>query len=134
MAFIPHLNFDGNCAEAMQFYASIFHATETRVMLYSDVPEGERMPPSNRVVYSHIMVGENCLMGSDYPLGMQAKPQESVSVNHPVADVETGRKLFDALAEGGEVTMPFEATFFSAGFGMVRDRFGTKWMIGVSTT
>ncbi|WP_204113439.1 VOC family protein [Shimia biformata] len=131
MAFIPYLNFDGNCAEAMQFYADLFGATEVQILRFSDAPSTEGMPPSDRVMYSHIMLGEFCLMGSDYPPGMEARPQESVSVNHPVANVEGGQALFDRLAEGGQVTMPFAATFFSPGFGMVRDRFGTNWMIGV---
>ena len=133
MSFIPYLNFDGTCAEAMQFYADLFGATEVQIMRYTDAPESEGLPPSDRVMYAHIMQGDACLMASDWPPGMEAPPMASVSVNHPVADPETGQRLFDALAEGGTITMPFEKTFFSESFGMVTDRFGTSWMIGVLT-
>ena len=133
MSFIPYLNFDGQCAEAMEFYADLFGADEVQIMRYTDAPASEDLPKSDRVMYSHIMVGPFCLMGSDYPPDTEAPAQDSVSVNHPVSDVETGRRIFDALAEGGSVTMPYEPTFFSPCFGMVRDRFGTNWMVGVLT-
>ncbi|WP_299351581.1 VOC family protein [uncultured Shimia sp.] len=133
MAFIPYLNFDGNCAEAMQFYADLFGATDLQIMRYTDAPEGEDLPPSDRVMYSHIMLGDASLMASDHPPGMPAEDMAGVSVNHPVADKAEGQKLFDALAEGGTVMMPYETTFFSPAFGMVTDRFGTSWMIGVLT-
>ena len=131
MAFIPYLSFDGTCAEAMQFYADLFGATEVQILRYTDAPESEGLPPSDRVMYSHIMLGEACLMASDIMPGMQGPAMAAVSVNHPVTDKESGQKVFDALAEGGEVTMPFGETFFSPAFGMVKDRFGTSWMIGV---
>ena len=102
-------------------------------MRYTDAPESEGLPPSDRVMYSHIMLGDACLMASDHPPGMPGPDMASVSVNHPVADKEAGQKLFDALAEGGTVMMPYEETFFSPAFGMVTDRFGTSWMIGVLT-
>ena len=133
MSFIPYLNFDGTCAEAMQFYADLFGATEVQILRYTDAPESEGLPPSDRVMYSHIMLGDACLMASDSPPGMPAQPMTSVSVNHPVSDKAAGQKLFDALAEGGTVLMPYEQTFFSPAFGMVSDRFGTSWMIGVLT-
>jgi PhnB protein len=53
-------------------------------------------------------------------------------VNHAVPDIEAGQRIFDALAKGGEVTMPYGPVFFSKTFGMLRDRFGTNWMIGVA--
>ncbi len=131
MSFIPFLTFDGQAEEAMRFYAEVFGADDIQIMRFSDAPPSEGMEPSDRVMYSHIMVGEACVMAYDVPNGMPFTPQESVSVNHPMEDVDEARATFDKLAEGGEVTMPFEATFFSPGFGMCRDRFGTNWMIAV---
>ncbi|TCL08768.1 PhnB protein [Shimia isoporae] len=132
MTFNPYLNFDGQCAEALTFYADLFGATDLTLMPYKDAPDSEQLPASDRIMYGHIMLGEACLMASDFPPGMPAKPMESVSVNHPVPDAATGQKIFAALAEGGDVTMPYAPTFFSRAFGMVRDRFGTNWMIGVA--
>ena len=69
---------------------------------------------------------------SDVPpqFGGEAQAGVSVSVTRP--DVETARALFETLAEGGSVTMPFDRTFFAAGYGMCRDRFGTSWMVSVA--
>lgn len=50
-----------------------------------------------------------------------------------VKSTAEGRRIFDALAEGGQVTMPFGETFWSPGFGMVTDRFGTPWMVNTVT-
>ena len=130
MSFAPFLTFDGTAEAAMRFYAGLFGA-ELTLMRFSDAPPGEGMPPSDRVMYSHIMLGEACLMAADVPEGAPCPPQASVSVNHAAADVETGRALFARLAEGGTVTMPFGPTFWSPGFGICVDRFGTNWMIGV---
>ncbi len=131
MSFIPYLNFDGQCAEAIQFYAEVFGADEVQIMRFSDAPEEEGLPQSDRVMYSHIMIGDKCLMASDSPPGLTQPPQESVSVHYPVPDLATGQAVFEALAHQGTITMAFEPTFFAPGFGMVRDRFGTSWMIGV---
>ena len=49
-----------------------------------------------------------------------------------VADTAEGQRVFKALADGGQVAMPFEKTFWSEGFGMVTDRFGTPWMVNVA--
>jgi PhnB protein len=133
MSFIPFLTFDGTAEEALSFYADVFSATEVQIMRYSDAPAEEKLPPSNRVMYGHIMVGEHCLMAYDSMPGMEFVPQASVAVNHPVATAEEGQKIFDRLAEGGTVTMPYGKVFFAPAFGMVTDRFGTAWMVGVAT-
>lgn len=131
MSFIPFLTFDGQAEAAMNFYASVFGAGEVQILRFSDAPEGSPMPPSDRVMYSHIMVDQQCLMASDSMVGMEYAPQASVSVNHSVATPQEGQVVFEKLADGGTVTMPFGPVFFSPAFGMVRDRFGTNWMIGV---
>lgn len=133
MSFIPFLTFDGTAEKALNFYADIFGATEVQILRYSDAPQEEKLPPSGRVMYGHIMLGEHCLMAYDSMPGMEFTPQASVAVNHPVETAEEGQRIFDRLAEDGIVTMPYGPVFFSAAFGMLTDRFGTSWMIGVPT-
>jgi PhnB protein len=74
--------------------------------------------------------GSSVLMGSDAPPQHYVKPQ-GFGVSVHVKSADEGRRIFDALAEGGLVTMPFEKTFWSPGFGMLTDRFGTPWMVNV---
>ena len=67
-------------------------------------------------------------MGSDVPPEHYSAPQ-GFGVTVAVPTTAEAERIFKALAEGGRVTMPFEATFWSPGFGMVTDRFGTPWMV-----
>ncbi len=71
----------------------------------------------------------NILTGSDAPTGYYSKPQGTyVSLN--VDKPAEGKRIFDALAENGQVHMPFEKTFWAAGgFGVAADRFGSMWMV-----
>lgn len=134
MSFIPYLHFRGNCAEAMRFYADVFGGGDLQIMTYADAPEGtlpgEPSPDMrDHVMHASLSTGSGMLMASDYPPGMEGDPQKAVSVAHDVGDVTTGKAIFDRLLEGGDIIMPWGETFWAEGFGMVRDRFGTHWMI-----
>jgi len=129
MSFIPYLHFDGTCAEAMAFYAEVFGATDLQIMRYSEAPpDTQQAASSERVMHSQFSLGGATLMASDFPEGM-AQPQAAVSVMHVVKDLAAATRLCEKLAAGGAVMMPFGPTFFSRGFGMLKDRFGTHWMI-----
>ncbi len=142
MQFTPYLNFDGNCAEAFAYYAKLFNGTLTHQMTFGEVPASAGMPPipegaKSRVMHVHLQAGAQSLMGSDAMPGADEscgggyqKPQ-GLWVSVHAADAAEGRRLFDGLAQGGQPAMPFGPTFWSPGFGMVRDRFGTPWMVNV---
>ena len=126
----PYIHFQGNCREAMTAYNEILGGS-LEVMTYGDVPNG---PPnftdSKQIIHSHLTLpDQGNLMASDYPPGQESHPQKSVTVSITFGTIEESRKIFDKLSEGGEVGMPFGPSFFSSGFGMVRDRFGTHWMV-----
>ncbi|MGX9350999.1 VOC family protein [Shimia sp. W99] len=131
MTFIPYLTFDGTAEAAMNFYADVFQATEIQIMRYSDAPADEGLPASDRVMHAHIMLGDQCLMAADGMPGTPVPAQDSVSINHPVPSVAAGQAIFDKLSDGAEIIMPYGPTFYAPAFGMLRDKFGTNWMIGV---
>lgn len=131
MTFTPYLYFDGQAEAALRYYAEVFGATDLTLMPYHEAPEAEALPKSDHIMYGHIMLGDACLMASDVMPGTKAGPQQAVAINFPVDTFEQGQQLFDRLCEGGAVTMPYGPVFYSKGFGMVKDRFGTHWMIGV---
>ncbi len=132
MSFSPYLHFQGNCAEAMTFYADVFRASDLSMMKYSEAPEDAGMPKdSNRIMHAMLTVDGGILMGSDFTEDMEGDPQKAVSISFDVKDVKAGKALHDKLKDGGDEIMPFSQTFWSPGFGMVRDRFGTHWMISV---
>ena len=72
-------------------------------------------------------------MASDFPPGLEGDPQKGFSVMQTAPDVATGRAIFDKLCEGGTVIDTYKPTFFSPGFGMVQDKFGTHWIISALT-
>ena len=132
MSFTPYLFFDGTCSDAIDFYAEVFGADNVIKMPYSDAPPDVGLPQSkDRFMHAQIDIGNTTLMCSDNPEGSPSMPQSGFAVAHQTKTVEDAKEKYAKLLEGGEVTMPFEATFFSAGFGMLKDRFGTHWMIMV---
>jgi len=127
MSFIPYLHFDGTCAEALEFYAGALGAEPPMLMRYSEAPGGE-LPPSDRIMHGEIRLNGAALMASDVPEGM-GKPQAGVSVMHVVPDVAAGARIFAALSDGATILDAYGPTFFAKGYGMLKDRFGTHWII-----
>lgn len=132
MTFTPYLHFDGTCAEAMKFYVDVFGGRDLVLMRFDEMPEGADggMPRSDRIMHAMFKTDDGMLYASDFPQG--GEPQKAVSVSVPIKGLDRAHAIFDRLAaDGGEAAMPFGKTFFSLGFGVVRDRFGTHWFIMV---
>jgi PhnB protein len=135
MTFRPYLTFAGNCRQAFDKYKQVFGG-ELFVMTMSDMPSepGSTPPPDvdpNAIMHAALTHGDAVLMGADDPMGNFKGKVDGMCVAHSVADVPEAKRIFDALADGGEVQMPLAETFFSPAFGMCTDRFGTPWMIMV---
>lgn len=134
MATHPYLHFQGQCAEALTAYADLFGGTDLQMMRYADGPGAQAAwKDSTRIMHGQISLGDGTLMASDYPPGVEGDPQMGFSVMQTAPDVATASTWFTKLAEGGAVVHPFAVTFFSPGFGMVTDRFGTHWIISATT-
>jgi PhnB protein len=129
VAFLPYLNFGGNCREAFTRYQEVFGG-ELFVMAMSDMPTDDPVPAdqADLVMHAALMLGDHVLMASDAPLGGFG-PVHGMFVNFSTPDVAEAERVFAALCEGGEVTMPMAETFWSPRFGMCTDRFGTPWMV-----
>jgi PhnB protein len=128
MSFDPYIHFQGSCREAMTAYQAIFGG-DLQMMPYSAAPEGTGMPPSDRIMHAALTVGGRMLLASDFPPGFEGDPQKAMSVSHIAASDAEARRVFAALGQGGAVIMDYAPTFWSDGFGMLKDRFGTHWMI-----
>jgi PhnB protein len=130
VAFHPYLNFGGNCREAFTRYHEIFGG-DLVVMTMAEMPDAEGPVPeqmANLVMHAALTFDDNLLMASDDPTG-GFDGVRGMNVNYTVADSEEAKRVFEALADGGEVTMPMSETFWSPMFGMCIDRFGTPWMV-----
>jgi len=129
----PYLFFDGRCEEAVEFYKSKLGAKVEMLMRYKDSPEPPQpgmVPPGsdNKVMHTCLRIGDTAVMASDG--NCKGKPSfQGFSLSLDARDEADAKRLFAALAEGGQVNMPLCKTFFSPAFGMVADRFGVQWMV-----
>jgi len=129
MAFIPMLQFQGNCAAAMTRYAEIFEADDLSLLRYFEAPPEAKFPPSDLVMKAEMRVGESLLRGMDFPPPFPGEPQAAVNVTWHVSDFNEGKRLFDLLSKDGWSIVEYGPNHWASGFGLVRDTFGTHWMI-----
>lgn len=124
----------GRCREAFEHYQQVLGG-ELAIMPFSELPEGEDAPVDDSqrdlVMHAGLTIGDALLMGSDDPTG-DGGPMRGVAVHLSVDPAEETERVFGALAEGGEVTMPMEKTFWAERFGACTDRFGVPWMVSTS--
>ena len=130
MQLNPYLFFNGQCEEAFKFYAQCLEGKIDSMRPNEGSPAEGQVPAEwrKKILHARMVVGNQVLMGSDAPPGHFHNPQGfSVSIN--LKDPAKAERIFRALAENGTITMPFATTFWSAGFGMLTDRFGIPWMV-----
>jgi PhnB protein len=125
-----YLNYGGNCAEAFRFYEEHLGAKIGMMMKHGDMPDASRVPPEMKdaVLHAQITIGDSMIMASDVPVD-RFKPMRSVYLALNLSSDADAERLFKVLAEGGEIYMPLQETFFASRFAQLRDRFGTSWMI-----
>ncbi len=133
-----YLNFSRNTEEAFNFYKSVFHGefSSGGIARFGDIPPSPDMPPlaeedKNLVMHIELpILGGHVLMGTDAPesFGFNVNFGNNVHINlEPDTRNET-KKLFNALAEGGKVSMELQDMFWGAYFGSCTDKFGVQWM------
>jgi PhnB protein len=130
MQLSVHLNFDGQCAAAFRQYQRLFGGKLATLMTYGESPMADKVPVEwrDRIVHATLQLDGMELMGADVAPESYAAPQGFAVVLN-VDGVERARELFGALAEGGTLRLPFQKTFWSAGYGLLVDRFGVPWEI-----
>jgi PhnB protein len=132
MQFHPHVQFNGNCEEALNFYAALFCGSVEGLVLYSFAPAGAMPVPvdPSKVMHSNLVVaGVTVLTACDSPVGQYTAPRAfSLSINTP--SVAENERIFNVLSADAErITMPPQATFWTQSFAMLTDRFGIPWML-----
>ena len=127
----PYVGFDGQCEEAFEFYRSVFGADFSAINRYSEMPTEMSEADGKLVMHVSLPIGEGqVLMGSDRPPGTgPGTSGDRVAISVSPDDAEQGRRIFEALASGGTVTLPYERQFWGADYGMCTDRFGIPWMV-----
>lgn len=128
---LAYLMFPGNCAEALAFYARCLDGKVASSMTVGESPMASQMPEEQqrKIMHARFEAMNLVFMASDALRDQPFDGYKGFALSVPAKTADEGRKLFDALAEGGTVTMPYEATFWAFGFGMLTDRFGVPWMV-----
>jgi PhnB protein len=125
----PYLNFNGTAAEAIDLYVRALGATVEVVQKFKDIPDSPFTgPDGERIMHATLRIGDGQLMLSDAMPGQLVAPGTNTNVTVQYADTSIVDAQFATLAEGGQVTMALENTFWNARFGMLVDRFGISWM------
>lgn len=134
----PYLNFQGNTEEAFNFYKSVFGGEFVGgISRFRDTPEADKLPEheKDKVMHVALPVGEgNMLMGTDFleSMGQKIEPGNNFSISIGPESKGEADRLFNALSEGGEITMPLEKASWGDYFGMLTDKFGIQWMVNYS--
>ena len=123
-----YLNYPGTCEAAFQFYQQHLGGTITSLARHGDQPGNPNIPADwkQKILHARIEIGGTILMGADIP---NAEPMRSAYLALSVESDEEADRVYALLTDGGQVFMKMEANFFASRFAMLRDRFGTSWML-----
>lgn len=130
MKLYTYLNYGGNCEQAFRFYEQHLGGKITMMMTHGQQPNPNDVPPErkNAILHARLNIGETELMGADVP-PERFQPMRSAYLSLLVDSIEEAERIYALLSEGGQIFMPMEETFFAFRFAMLRDKFGTSWMI-----
>lgn len=133
MQLVPYLFFTGNCEEALNFYKGIFGGEIAGLMRWKDMPKDGGGPPvtpetSEKVMHARLESGPITIMAADASPG-KTYGEGPISLSIGLTDRAEGQRIFDRLAAGGKVEMPYQDAFWGATFGMLTDEYGIDWMI-----
>lgn len=123
----PYLIFNGNCREAMTFYAACFDA-QLELSNYGDVPGAVTHAGSPLILHARLSKGDVVLMASDTTPDRPTTIGENAQININCDSLEEVESLFAKFSPNATVIMPLQDTFWNARFGMLKDQFGVPWM------
>lgn len=130
MKLHTYLNYGGNCEQAFRFYERHLGGKITMMMTHGQQPNPKDVSPDwkNAILHARIDIGETELMGADVPPD-RFQPMRSAYLSLTVSSIDEAERIYKLLSDGGQIFMPMEETFFAFRFAMLRDKFGTSWMI-----
>ncbi|MEO6612884.1 MAG: SRPBCC domain-containing protein [Chitinophagaceae bacterium] len=137
-----YLNFPGKTEEAFNFYKKVFGGEFTGVGLrrFGDIEMPAEIPALDEdtkklIIHAELtIIAGHVLMATDSPesMGFKLEKGNNMHINIEPETKEETKKLFNALAEGGTITMPLEDMFWGAYFGTCTDKYGINWMFNCS--
>ncbi len=129
---ISYLSFNGNCREAMNFYADALDGRIDVMMSGADSPMAAEIPPAtaHHILHARLALPDGgYLYAGDCPSQMQYEGMKGFTLTLNYNTTDDAKRIFSALTEGGNITMPMQPAFWAKCWGMVVDKFGTPWII-----
>ena len=129
---VPYLSFRGNCEEALNTYANIFGGKVTVRERYNNPAMNMAKEFHDKVLHASLEFNGITILASDI---VPRNPAEGgtgsgdAALSLDVSSAEDGKRIFDQLAQGGKVNVPFEKQFWGAWHGNLRDKYGIRWMV-----
>ena len=122
-----YVNYRGNCERAFRFYEENLGGAITGMVRHGEQPN-PNVPSdwSDKILHARIEIGTTVLMGADIP---QGEPMRSAYLTLTLDSESDAERVYALLGDGGEIFMKMEKTNFANRFAMLRDRFGTSWML-----
>lgn len=127
MKLTPYLMFNGTCEEALNFYCITIGGEIKTLSRYGGSPAESMSDDKEKVMHANFEGNGITLLASD---GTEKEASNSGNIHLCLdfKDANAMENVFNALAQGGKITMPLENTFWGARFGMLTDKFGINWM------
>ena len=122
-----YVNYRGNCEQAFRFYEQHLGGRITEIARHGEQPN-PNVPADwkDKIVHARLELGGTVVMGADIP---QAEPMRSAYLTLSLDQEEEAERVYALLANGGQIFMKMEKTQFANRFAMLRDKFGTSWML-----
>lgn len=122
-----YLNYRGNCEQAFRFYEQHLGGRITGVVRHAEQPDTRVAADwKEKILHARIEIGTTVLMGADIP---QSEPMRSAYLALSLDSEADAERVYALLTDGGEIYMKMEQTPFANRFAMLRDKFGTSWML-----
>ena len=130
MQLHTYLNYGGNCEDAFKFYETHLGGRITMLMRHGEQPDATQVPAgwANAVLHARMDLGGTELLGADIPPD-RFQPIRSAYLSLTLDSDHEADRVFGLLSDGGQIFMPMQETFYATRFAMLRDRFGTSWML-----
>ncbi len=133
MSINVYINFNGNCREAVEFYAGVFGTEKPQIMTFGESPQNPEFPlpeeAKDLVIHAQLNIDDSTVMFSDTFPGMPFTEGNNISLTIVNKNIDVIKTYFEKLKSGGKVKMELQETFWSKCYGMVTDKFGIQWQL-----
>jgi len=135
MSVDVYLNFNGNCRQAVEFYAKVFNQEITQLMTFGEIPqapeEAKHEDIKDLIMHARLQISGSNVMFSDVFPSMPFIEGNNITLAIVSTDRQEIESAYAQLQEGGSIAMELQETFWSKCYGMVTDKFGIQWQLSL---